>query len=515
MEVANPLNLPEIVTTIGRYLPLWKQGFRLGFYDFNPTTLLSCCRVNKTWREALTPVIWYVFNGSVMRFVPRTVIVKNSRHFRVFLSDRSFSGPFESRHLKELVISWWDQDLLSLVDVNAHSLSSLSWTGLPTPSPMHSVTLPKLDCSLFLRMVSNLQDLSLSHWAIPIMDFVHFVQKCQCLTSLHLTAIRWINSHSDPDLQPVVNQHTRHSFWQDDTTEGTKAVLKTLRLDVSVSNQRALADFVAGCGPNLESLVLLSECAEDIRSLTPILREFCPKLFSIEYVSRFSSALGGHDNLSDKDYVNMVNCCRSGLRSITVDIPRLEIGLTKALIYQSSTLETLGLHFYDQQSPTAPTRNVDSLRMILQCCLRLRHLSLEFTPYPLANEEMVQLFIQPWACINLETLVLEDVTMTASDQGPRLTSVRETENALHHLLPTASTQSLQVRELSAIGIDGGRIEWQHSTFPSPCLSARQLVFDQARRLKKLHKLSLNQVTYALANLASPPLPPPKAKRLSR
>lgn len=242
MEAVNPLNLPEIVTTVGRHLPLWKQGHGLGFHDFNPATLLSCCRVNKTWREALTPVIWHVYSGSVMRSVPKAVIVKNSRHFRVFLSDRSFSGPFDCRHLKELVISWWDQGLLPLVDVNAQSLSSLCWKGLSTPSPMHSITLPRLDCSLFLRMVSNLQDLSLSHWTISVADFAQFVQRCKCLTSLHLTAIRWIDSYSDQDLQSAISQRTRHPCRQNDPAEETKSVLKALRLDVSVSNQRALAN---------------------------------------------------------------------------------------------------------------------------------------------------------------------------------------------------------------------------------------------------------------------------------
>lgn len=207
----------------------------------------------------------------------------------------------------------------------------------------------------------------------------------------------------------------------------------------------------------------------------------------------------------------MVNCCRSGLKSITADIPWLDNGMTKALIYQSSTLETLRLQFYDQQSSMAPTRNIDSLCMILQRCVRLRHLSLEFTPYPLANEEMIQLFIQPWACIYLETLALEDVIMAAPNQVSRLATVFETTGALHRPVPSLSTVSTQGSEGLELNVngndidnDGGRVARSLYSSLSPSPSARQLLFDQARRLKKLHKLSLNHVTYAVENLASPP-----------
>ncbi|KAG0051807.1 hypothetical protein BGZ83_003283 [Gryganskiella cystojenkinii] len=549
MEVINPLNLPEIIATVGIYLPLWKQSPSLGFYDFNPTTLLACCRVNKTWQEALTPVIWYVYSGSVMRSIPKSVIVKNSRHFRIFLNDRSFSGPFECRHLKELVISWCDGELLPLVQANARSLTSLTWKGSSSPSPMRVIRLPRLDYNLLLKMAPNLRDLSLSHWTISSVEFVHLIQRCRHLTTLNLSAIDWIDLPPDETLHRSASPHgnptTLESYHR---PKEDPSALKYLRLDISVSKENAFVSLIHNCCSDLESLTLYSECADDMRSLIPVLRESCPKLATMEYVSRFSSALEGHDNLTDKDYADLVNCCRSGIKSLTVDIPWLDRAMTDALLQQSRTLETLNLRFYDQRPPDLPSRNSDYICMVLQHCFRLKHLSLVFTPFPLSNEEMMQLFDQPWACRDLETLVLSDVIMTAPDQGA--TSVT-TQYQDHDPLPFNSATTAQSPSLlqqqehqqqegtdfpiysaatvgnGGVGGDGGggigggsvrgvpgRGSTPETTIPAPIVrsqpSARQLLFEQVRRLPNLHKLSLNHVTYAVESISSEFTPPPPA-----
>ncbi|KAG0257201.1 hypothetical protein BG011_004087 [Mortierella polycephala] len=438
MESMNPLNLPEIITAVGRYLPLWKYSDSLGFYDFNPSILLSCTLINKTWFEALTPVIWHVYNGFVMRSIPTDIIIKHSGLFRIFFYDRSFLGPFLSRHLKTLVISWWDQSLLPLVEANAGSLQNVDWKGSSSPAPVGSITLPSPDYDLLMRMAPTLRELKLSHWTLSGKEFVKFLATCKRISSLSLTAIDW----TDPLLEAEDNSYFASAhFSSNPSSIGSPASpsspaspnaslsllsssrmaalqyhpqaiqgLTKLHLDVSVSKEDAFADLIRSC-PDLEMFSFYSESAEDARTLIPIMREFCPKLSGIEYVSRFSSALDGRDYLSDAEYANLVISARK-LKSLKIDIPWLDDRMTRALLVQSSTLESLSLWFYERR-PTDMIKDAENINMVVQTCVKLRHLSISFNAHSLGREETLRLFDRPWTCVELETLVLTGVIMTS------------------------------------------------------------------------------------------------------
>ncbi|KAF9193459.1 hypothetical protein BGZ51_003263 [Haplosporangium sp. Z 767] len=561
MEPMNPLNLPEIITAIGRYLPLWKYSDSLGFYDFNPSVLLSCTLVNKTWLEALTPVIWYVYNGFVMRSIPTDIIIKHSRLFRIFFYDRSFSGPFLSRHLKTLVISWWDQGLLPLVEANAGSLQNVDWKGSSSPAPVGSITLPCPDYDLLMRMAPTLRELKLSHWTLSGKEFVKFLATCKRISSLSLTAIDWTDplleaedntyfasvhfssnssstgspgSPSSPvspnasssllpsSRMPVLSARMAALQYHPQAIQG----LTKLHLDVSVSKEDAFADLIRSC-PDLEMFSLYSESAEDARTLIPIMREFCPKLSGIEYVSRFSSALDGRDYLSDAEYANLVMSARK-LKSLKVDIPWLDDRMTHALLVQSATLESLSLWFYERRS-TDMIKDVENINMIVQACVKLRHLSISFNAHSLGREETLRLFDRPWTCVELETLVLTGVTM-ASDAPAVLRRGEPQGMAMqpYHRRVTSATSSVS-NSIGVIGAGGGTSSANNNNDNSrnnfsgencdtsnsrPDASAssgtgasttaaaprygsltKQKLFEQAHRLPKLKSVSLNHVLY--------------------
>ncbi|KAG0242755.1 hypothetical protein BGX31_011649 [Mortierella sp. GBA43] len=454
MSNINPMNMPEIIALVGRFLPLWKYSDRLGFYNFNPKFLISCSLVSKAWYHSLTPVIWYVYNGSVMRAIPKEIIIRNSHHFRILFYDQSFPGPFESRQLKELIIPWCDDKLAPLVEANAGTLQTLAWKG--SESPVREGTLPTLDYNLFMRMAPTLQELQLSHWTLSGQSIVKFLASCKRLRKLSLVAIDWI--------------------------------------DPTSACSGAFVDLVRSC-PDLESFSLYSESSEDVRTLTPVLRDFCPKLANIEYVARFSTALNGYDYLSDSEYADLVQSAR-GLKTLKVDVPCLDEAMTKALILQSSTLVSLDLRFFKRR-PDSMT-DAENICKILRYCIHLRKLSLYFSPQALGNDETLRLFEDPWACVELETLELTDVTTTATTSDPHSNMNDRYGSGGQLMHPYQWRIDKAPRPVPVpipVVVDSNRSR-------SNCAAAggsltKQKLFEQVRKLPKLATLSLNHVTYSL------------------
>ncbi|KAF9410872.1 hypothetical protein BGZ76_005423 [Entomortierella beljakovae] len=488
MRRSNPLDMPEIVTMVGRCLPLWKHSERLGFYDFNPTVLLKCCLVNKTWYNALMPVIWYIYNGFVMRLIPKEIIIKNSRYFRVFFHDRSFAGPFECKHLRALEINWWDTSLLPLVRDNTGSLENLIWKGLTTTRS----ALPVLDYNILMQMTGTLVELQLSHWTISGNKLIEFLGACKTLGRLFLTTIEWVEpaqeqytaGASSPSSSPLLTSlqstsNTGISITDSIYHQGTCKGLSELRLDISSSREGAFLDLVRSC-PDLQIFSLYSENTDDPRMLIPILKNYCLKLSSIEYVLR-SSALGGYEYMSDPEYSDFILSARH-LKQLKIDIPWLDNAMTSALIMQSSTLESLTLRF--QKRRAIPMKDAENICKILKHCCRLKNIVLIFNPHSLGRDETLKLFEEPWKCLELETLDLTDVTMSM-------------DNFTAHGDQNQPLQPYHWRLASAprsIPDSGNNGSGQYGSL------ARQKLFDQVRRLPRLSKLSLNHTTYTVSNI---------------
>ncbi|CAO3563783.1 unnamed protein product [Mortierella alpina] len=458
-----------------------------------------------------------------MRSIPKGVIVKNSRHFRIFFYDRSFAGPFESRHLKSLVISWWDKELLPLVEANAGSLVSLVWKGSSSPSPARTALLPSPDYVLLMRMAPTLEDLQLSHWSLSGKEFVAFLVACRHLRNLGLAAVDWTQSTPEdlpssdilPSSSPSSSQPTfpyslrmpmspiSHTpfIHLDDPRHHPQAIkgLRDLRLDVSMSKEDAFVDLLRSC-PDLENFSLYSENADDARALLPILRDCCPKLSGIEYVSRFCSVLGGRDYLLDTEYANLVLSAHS-LKSLKMDIPWLDDALTRALLLQSQSLQSLSLRFHERRT-TYPLRDAENVCCILQHCTELRHLALHFSPHSLGKEGTLKLLERPWACRHLRTLALTDVTMMVdqaaqtsanSPQGPALQPY-----CWRSASAAGSTPSPGGESNVSTGSRGGEEGALYG--PSP----KQKLFEQVRKLPRLATMNLNHVSYISASLDANP-----------
>ncbi|KAF9551692.1 hypothetical protein EC957_006585 [Mortierella hygrophila] len=544
MERINPLDLPEIIMTVGRCLPLWKHSDNLGFYDFNPKHLLSFTLVNKTWRSALLPVIWYVYNGFVMRHVPKPIILKYSVHFRLFFGDRSFPGQVLSKNIKSLVISWWDQGLLDLVEGNAESLEYLSWKGANSTGGTGG-RWPSPDYGLLMRMAPTLKELHLSHWTLSGQEVARFLGACKRLHRLDLASIDWIDpvrecnfTAASPYCRPVSS---------DTAGQG----LTDLNLDISTPKEDAFADLLRYSCPDLERFTLYSESAADSRRLTPILRAHCRKLVGLDYVTRFSSSLDRRDYLSDSEYADLVLAVSDNVRQIKLDIPWLDAQLTRAIVLRPLTLQSLNLRFYERRmtpptssfSPSFPIsssppssssssssslfiRDAENLgQIILQHCTNLRDLSLFFNPHSMGPEETLKLVEKPWACLDLRSLTLADISIgltTISTTTPHTWQGGIDETAT---LPSSRTLSPPSSSSTFPQFPQGPglqpYHWQlaaaAATVPNSVVAttmtppnnssqdaqmrygtlAKQRLFEQIRRLSQLARLSLNHVAYSL------------------
>ncbi|KAF9912365.1 hypothetical protein EC991_011057 [Linnemannia zychae] len=102
----NPLEIPELLTLIGSYLPLWKHTSPSlpshGTFIFQPKTLVACLKVSRLWYRTLLPILWYGYWAASMdATVSEAVVGKYSHLFRVLdLIDRSaHRRPFGNRDM--------------------------------------------------------------------------------------------------------------------------------------------------------------------------------------------------------------------------------------------------------------------------------------------------------------------------------------------------------------------------------------------------------------------------------
>ncbi|KAG0345203.1 hypothetical protein BG004_003884 [Podila humilis] len=83
MVAQSPLDVPEILAIIGHFVPLWERGGTISyFWHFKPQHLLSCTSVCKSWRLAMWPILWHIYDRHQMDHLPRVVLSKNSNYFR-------------------------------------------------------------------------------------------------------------------------------------------------------------------------------------------------------------------------------------------------------------------------------------------------------------------------------------------------------------------------------------------------------------------------------------------------
>ncbi|KAF9018210.1 hypothetical protein BGZ52_004460, partial [Haplosporangium bisporale] len=84
MAAASPLDIPEILSLIASFVPVWESAWEGPSQElkFVPWNLLSCTLVCKSWRRDMLPQLWAVYSERHMYRIPTKVLAQNSIFFR-------------------------------------------------------------------------------------------------------------------------------------------------------------------------------------------------------------------------------------------------------------------------------------------------------------------------------------------------------------------------------------------------------------------------------------------------
>ncbi|KAG0320366.1 hypothetical protein BGZ99_004558 [Dissophora globulifera] len=165
----HPLDIPEIIALVGQFIPLW--SFSKDVYTrtslirdvFEPQDLLSAALVNRAFHHTLTPLLWQVYDDSLVYdsdndksrdsylaklrsgsrhiCIPSNILFSHCHHFRIFYN--TFRALFKIRFppprqytwftetctdLRELTLSRWVKDRFAWQIIAKNpALRLLSW----------------------------------------------------------------------------------------------------------------------------------------------------------------------------------------------------------------------------------------------------------------------------------------------------------------------------------------------------------------------------------------------------
>ncbi|KAF9198653.1 hypothetical protein BGZ49_000464 [Haplosporangium sp. Z 27] len=400
----NPLEIPEILSRVGLYIPLWvhsseyssrARGWRP---RFAPQHLLNCILVNKAWHDILIPVLWFTLDDISVPSLSSTINIlsKHSRHLRILelscsvLDTISLPLPILPHNLLHLNLNGLDNNqwARALVIQNTR-LQSLRWQG----GDFHRDNYGTLDALALSKSLHRLQDLCLECWKLDA-SFMKLLLKNPSLKRLALDFV----TGEIQDKTTTLQDQTTH---REEEPEAGLPCLTSLTVCKDVESG-ALEALVRLC-PGLEELSWMGSNDGDLEQLTTNLRECCPSLSALTY-----STVDISEN--ESRYAELIKSVPH-LVELQIKIPALGDEFTEALIKHAPTLEILDLRISGQH-----VNSNANLKRILTSCHQITALSIEGSRCGPAN-----LFSFNWACLRLNRLFL-------GFQSIALTSLASSDN---------------------------------------------------------------------------------------
>ncbi|KAF9136281.1 hypothetical protein BGX30_011288 [Mortierella sp. GBA39] len=422
----HPLEVPEILTRIGQFLPLWveqddsNRGEKI--ISFEHRTLLSSMQVSKLWCQTLLPILWFSYDGIKMSAIPQEVITRYSPYFRIFRSPGCHAGPFLSTHLVELTIyiQMMDRRISletqkALIRANPR-LRYLVWHG-----PDRTTELEMED---FVGLKS-LQELRLFHWdggerrlakvlgAVKETIRTFEVSRIKGVLPGDLSGAlhRRLNPVYHPEEQEddyiiSLNNNNRSNSAATMTVTDLAALVQTEREEdrlvlpymekIKVIFDRN-PDYVelAQCCPNLKRLTVTGLGHGETHRLSLCLRDHCQKL----RVLVLKDVL-----LPQDDAIQLLRSCLTagGLTKIHMDVVGFEQDCISAILLHASTLEQLTI-----ASTAEDAVDLEGVLRIMVKCEKLRTLRFMLDTSVPDVDVLEAWRAEAWACTGLEKLGLE------------------------------------------------------------------------------------------------------------
>ncbi|KAG0012866.1 hypothetical protein BGZ81_001344 [Podila clonocystis] len=386
------MDIPEIVYRIGWFVKVTKPHRSNGRDSFHPADLIALTKVNRLFHITLTPLLWMMYDKDWS--VPFETVQAQSHHFR-YLTLESFhyyailkhlwpANGLHSTHLRELHS---DYKMLSANTNLLYSNPQLSVLILKNWDDDIEEELDRIQQALesLTRLKALRLDTLPSYFAQRLTTFLN--NNAASLTSL---IIKY------PRFQPVFDGC--HSL----------EYLTNVEFDIESDYGRGLPQLFRLC-PSLTKLKLVHWEFCPVAELSKTMREFCPKLESINYRD-----LHCYDTpLPQCNSETMLQASDRWLDVISYVI-FVSDEICKTLISHAGWLETLKL-FYSRYNKDREQydRNVCK---ILAHCSHLRTVIVsggEAYEPPNGTRDKRNTCLEwfeeegPWACSNLEVLVFQ------------------------------------------------------------------------------------------------------------
>ncbi|KAG9072986.1 hypothetical protein KI688_000767 [Linnemannia hyalina] len=400
---ADPLAIPEILTRVGYFLPLWVPRSEhipvfIPFLD-KPRTFLNYMLVSKLWYQVMVPILWRTCLHARLTAVPAATLERFLPHIR-FLEAYA-SAPLviiQCTRLIELTIA---MDLLfgsSVVQtVNVYrgfvranpGLRALSWDGMVYKAKS------TLDPEDFTRL-SRLESLTLLRWCGFAGDLARILKPVAgSLTTLKLHHLVGV---SGADLIAMDQYGSSEGIDRGSNNSSSKLgvgvhglklpttslcfpVLTSLSFEMSGGIR---LDLLIRCCPNLESLDFYISEETDIDPIAQMIRSSCPKLRSLNARSEMSPVRG----LSlMRDYPST-----PGLQHLRLSLGRYRCEIGLEILSLFNTLKSLDLSIRFCEGSTA-----DLVLGLLRTCEGLELLEVAIQTY-MGRDILLDLAKHPWMC---------------------------------------------------------------------------------------------------------------------
>ncbi|KAF9901618.1 hypothetical protein EC991_005841 [Linnemannia zychae] len=440
----HPFTLPEIVLTIGKFIPLWvpEQLQETTLWGFKPKNLAAAISVNRLFYTLLSPILWSTFAYPICRsyrgidtwfydpsrflIINAETITKNSLHIRyldftqysLHMTRSSFKLAqlqLNCTQLQELrlsyavPISWATQ----LIYANP-GLRLLRWT---QSLPRYQSTSPSNLKSL--NSLHQLRSLQLVGWRLHPIALYHVLD--HNANSLEDLEFGYLTTLVD---QPCMNNEwsgltasSLDKMTSKEVAAATKDIqgrplllpkLKKFTLYLMGTEPSNTICSLVRAFPSLESIVTRYTDHRSVLRLAKTLQEFCPNLRSI----RDEALCAPRSTLSDPDgitpsgqdaIINVINACAPGtLAHINLNRSEFNTNLANTLLKYRDGIESFELTLQGVGNKGA-LRNV--FQVLDGCCDRLKQFSLtDKTQY--SQGEATEILEVLRRCQRLESLKL-------------------------------------------------------------------------------------------------------------
>ncbi|KAF8984822.1 hypothetical protein BGZ46_006935 [Entomortierella lignicola] len=486
----NPLDLPEILTRVGQFLPLWSgEGFQR---EFQPLPLLRCSLVSRAFRQALLPTLWYLYDGFRMRNVPHHILVKYSHLFRIISNTGPFKGPFRSKNLIELSTVYgqeWSRELL----VTNPGLKRLVWGGpyYRTIETLEQQQEWQLELKALMGL-ENLDVLKTSGFSLGEGIFVKVLRNNARLSNLALSTVEGVTSIDGLELPYLTELHI--AFGGDESPALVDLVRCCPRIQrLSLTGPRTRSSGTISPQGNID-INNINNDGFQIKRLAENISQCCPELSFIKFNSNYIAGAAGRLQIQgfllDHEFAALVNAC-ARLESFSAEMITLDYALTEALVSQKRSLTTLTLKVHGSNlglTVSDRAREMHCLRRLKSSLEQLEYLSLSWDkglitpntthstvdsttlielPNENIQEELEAFLTEPWGCLELKSLLvngLAGVLPSNSDSSSPSSLATATTASFEY---EAQTGSSAERNLSTgkgnFNSSAVKIAWQPQT----------------------------------------------------